>query len=461
MTTMPPAGAFRRTTIAEPGLNGLRHLPGADGLNRLPFYDTIRFMRDPLGYTQRAYERFGPVFRVNHWGGWHAVLLGPDALEMVLFDRERIFSSQEGWGPLLWRLFPRGLMLMDFDEHRMNRRAIGAAFKPEPMRAYHDALSEGIAARIDRWAQQGTLRIYPAIKQLTLDLAATAFLGVPLGPEADRIGRLLMDMVQAAVAPIRTPIPGTRMARGVAARAELSAFFTGEITRRRGSNRRDMLSFLCNLDPQDGGPMPDDLIIDHMNFMLMAAHDTLTSSLSATIHRLAIDHDWQDLLAAEVRGVAAASGGTLPPEALGELKLTEMLFKEVLRLMPPVPSLPRRALRDFEFGGYRVPAGAHVGVNPMFTHRMADHWPDPDRFDPRRFTPEAVRTRHKYAWVPFGGGAHMCIGLHYALMQARIFLFHLLKRYRVRLGRAGAGERWQLVPLPKPLDGLPIRLEQS
>jgi hypothetical protein len=91
---------------------------------------------------------------------------------------------------------------------------------------------------------------------------------------------------------------------------------------------------------------------------------------------------------------------------LGKLDLTEMAFKEALRLIPPVPSLPRRAMRDFEFGGYRIPAGTGVGISPSAVHMDPNHWPDPQRFDPLRFTPERTAKRHKYAWVPFGGGAH-------------------------------------------------------
>src|SRR3546814_12604373 len=100
-------------------------------------------------------------------------------------------------------------------------------------------------------------------------------------------------------------------------------------------------------------------------------------------------------------------------------------------MIPPVPVIPRRALRDFEFGGYRIPAGTNVGVNPSHTHRMADYWPEPEKFDPMRFSPEGAKGRHKYAWVPFGGGAHMCLGLHFAYMQAKIFFHHVLTTHRI------------------------------
>jgi cytochrome P450 len=124
-----------------------------------------------------------------------------------------------------------------------------------------------------------------------------------------------------------------------------------------------------------------------------------------------------------------------------------------------VPALPRRALRDFEFKGHKIPAGTGVGVNPLYTHRNAAWWPEPMKFDPLRFTEENSRGRHKYAWVPFGGGAHMCLGLHFAYMQAKVFFAQLLRDYRVvRVGNAG--DDWKLWPIPQPKDGLPVRLEK-
>ena len=141
---------------------------------------------------------------------------------------------------------------------------------------------------------------------------------------------------------------------------------------------------------------------------------------------------------------------------LGKLDLTEMAFKEALRFVPPVPSMPRRALKSFEYSGYRIPAGAHVGINIHYRHNDEKHWEDPYTFDPMRFTPEQVKARHKYAWVPFGGGAHMCLGLHFAYMQVKILLAQMLPRYRIEL--AAGDPEWQAWPIPKPKDGLKLKL---
>ncbi len=427
----------------------LDHIPGNYGL---PFVgNTFKLLADPIAFSENMAARYGPVYRNRALGGTGVNLLGPDANELVLFDRDKIFSSEQGWGPVLNLLFPRGLMLMDFDKHRADRKTLSVAFKPEPMRHYATELDAGIEAAIGGWAGQ-TLRFYDVVKKLTLDLAATSFLGVPLGAEADRINQAFVDEVQASVSPIRKPWPGTQMRKGVKARAYLVGFFEREIPARRTGDGQDFFSQFCRATDDDGVPLSALAIADHMNFLMMAAHDTITSSATSLVMLLARNPEWQERLREEV----AALDTALPlTEQLDRLVLTEYAFKESLRMMPPVPSIPRRALKDFSFGGYDIPAGTSVGTAITYTHRMAEYWPDPERFDPLRFTPEASKGRHRFAWVPFGGGAHMCIGLHFATMQMRLLIAHLLARYRIEAA-AGSGDAWQVFPIPRPKDGLPV-----
>lgn len=429
------------------------HIPGKDGLPIVGC--TFEQLKDPHAFTRRMHAKFGPVYRIHSMGGRFVQLLGPDANELVLFDRDKVFSSEQGWGPVLNLLFPRGLMLMDFEQHRVHRKTLSVAFKPEPMKLYTEALNRGIAERMADWSGKD-FEFYPAIKALTLDLAATAFLGIPWGPEADKINKAFVDMVQAAVGVVRIPLPGTKMGRGVAGRKFLLDYFGKEVPKRRASDGQDMFSQICRATDDNGKLLSDDEIVDHMNFLMMAAHDTITSSATSMVMLLGQHPEWQEKLRVEMEGLGV-NGDDLPYERLNDLILTDYAFKESLRLIPPVPSLPRRAIKDFEYGGYRFKAGTYIGVQPAFTHRMAEHWPDPDRFDPLRFEPEAVKARHKYAWVPFGGGAHMCLGLHFAYMQIKLLMWHMLRHNEVALPK-GSGAEWQAWPIPQPKDGLPIRL---
>ena len=428
----------------------LAALPGEDGL---PFIgNTLKMLRDPKAFGEAMVARHGRVYRNHSFGEHSAMLLGADANELVLMDRDRLFSSEQGWGPLLNLLFPRGLMLMDFDHHRAERRTLGVAFKPEPMRHYAHRLDQGIARRVERWAGAGPFRFYDAIKELSLDLAADCFLGMALGDEAARVNQAFVDEVQASVAPIRRPWPGTLMRRGVEGRRYLIELFEREVPRRREAGGQDFFSHFCRATDEAGQPLSPAAIADHMNFLMMAAHDTITSSATSLVMLLGRNPDWQERLATEIAGLDGAY-----PDQLDRLVETEWAFKEGLRMVPPVPSLPRRALREFEFGGYTIPAGSQVGISVGWTHQSTDYWEAPERFDPLRFTPEASRGRHRFAWVPFGGGAHMCIGLHFATMQVRLLVAHLLRHHRIALAE-NSGDKWQFFPIPRPRDGLPLRL---
>src|SRR6202051_710338 len=192
----------------------LRHIPGDEGWPIVG--KTLEVLADPKGHVEQHAARYGLVYRSHLFGETSLVMLGPDANELVLFDQAKQFSSTHGWGPVLGLLFPRGLMLLDFEEHRLHRRALSVAFKSGPMKSYLMALDTGIAARVAQWkAHPGPMLLYPAMKQLALDLAATSFLGAGIGPEVDEITRAFVDMVAASVAVIRRPLPGTQMARGV------------------------------------------------------------------------------------------------------------------------------------------------------------------------------------------------------------------------------------------------------
>src|SRR6201986_4420975 len=275
------------TAFTAPKRNSLTHIPGDEGWPIIG--QTLKVLADPKGHAERHARKYGLVHRSHTFGETNVVLLGPEANELVLFDQARIFSSTHGWNPILGRLFPRGLMLLDFDEHRLHRRVLSVAFKAGPMKSYLAELDRGIAARVAAWRQKpGEMLLYPAMKQLTLELAATSFLGTEIGPEFDEITRAFVDLVAASIAVIRKPLPGTQMARGVAGRKRIVAYFTEQIPiRRANGGGDDLFSQLCHATHEDGALLSEQDVIDHMSFLMMAAHDTLTSSLTSFVGELA------------------------------------------------------------------------------------------------------------------------------------------------------------------------------
>jgi cytochrome P450 len=448
-------GSVHAAPLAPTPSSALSHIPGDDGWPILGH--TLPLLADPKGFVERRAQRYGLVYRSHAFGQSNVSLLGPEANELVLLDPQKIFSSNFGWDVILGRLFPRGLMLLDFDEHRLHRRALSVAFKSGPMQSYLGELNAGIARGIAQWPRGREIKFYPLIKQLTLDLAATSFLGEELGPELETVKQAFIAMLAASIAVIRKPLPGTRMGRGVRGRAQLVAYFNRQIPLRRERGGEDLFSHLCRATWDDGSLLSNEDIVNHMIFLMLAAHDTLTSSLTSFVYRQAASPEWQEKVRQEQRGLGLALNGPLPFERLDDLELTEMAFKEAMRMAPPVPSLPRRAMGEFEFKGYRFPAGTGININPLYTHYMADIWPEPERYDPMRFELEASRGRHKFAYVPFGGGAHMCLGLNFAYMQAKCFSWHFLNNVRVSIA-PGYRPSWNMWPIPFPRDGLAVTL---
>src|SRR5580698_7263791 len=364
-------------SLKPPKRNALTHIPGDEGWPIIG--KTLEVLADPKGHVEKHSAKYGLVYRSHLFGETSLVLLGPEANELVLFDQSKLFSSTLGWGRILGLLFPRGLMLLDFDEHRLHRRALSVAFKSGPMKSYLAELDAGILKRVAQWrAQPGPMLFYPAMKQLTLDLAATSFLGAGIGPEVDEITRAFVDMVAASVAVIRRPLPGTKMARGVRGRERIVAYFSEQIPIRRAKGGEDLFSHLCHATHEDGALLSTQDIVDHMSFLMMAAHDTLTSSLTSFVAALAAHPEWQGKLRDEINALGVSPSDPTSFDNLEAMPLSEMAFKEAMRMKPPVPSIPRRATRDFSFSGYAIPAGTLVGINPLFTHHMPDIWSDPE-----------------------------------------------------------------------------------
>ena len=415
------------------------------------------FYHDLANATDRLYRRNGCVVRTGYGPLSMVAMLGPDANQLVLQNREGIFNSREGWGWIIDRVFPGALMSMDGDEHRYQRRIMNQAFKKPALVHYIRHMNPHIADGIYSWGNQARLKVFPAVKQLTLDLATSVFMGIELGGRADRINGAFIDTVEASIAPIRWAIPGTLMWRGVRGRKTLVQLFGELLPEKRATLSPDFFSQFCHAVSEDGESFTDQEIIDHMAFLMMAAHDTTTSTLTTLFYALAREPAWQERLREEGR---ALNADALEFEDLEKLSLLGFAIREALRRYPPLPTMPRWASREFEFGGYQIPAGTLVGVSPVHTHHMEEIWRDPYRFDPERFAPgREEHKQHPFSWVPFGGGAHMCIGQHFADLQIKAIMHQVLRRYRWSVP-AGYQMPWQQVPIGKAKDGLPVKVEK-
>ena len=453
------ANASRRApeTLPYASAASLRHIPGKKGL---PFVGVLpEAAYDPLAFARRMHDRFGPVHRFHALGQWNVQLIGPDASELILFDAEKHFSAHHGWSRVLGPLFPGGLLLRDLEDHRVHRRAIGSAFKPEQVAAGLEIFEDRTQVMLERLSGTRFL-FYRELREMALESAAIGFLGLTLGEDARLFSAAFKDVVTATVAILPGWMPGTSLHRGLAGRHTLDRFIRARIPERRAIGGDDLFSQLCVARYEDGQLLDAQEIIDHLIFVLAAAHDTLTSCLASTVYYLGRHPGWQSEIREEIRssGLGRPADRTSIAD-LAELPVTEAVIKEALRLNTPAPIIWRRSVRSFEFKGVKIPAGTPTATNILLTHRLEEHWPDPERFDPTRFLGAAAASRHRFAWTPFGGGAHMCLGLHHAMVQAKSFLARLLAEHEICLD-PGYSPSWYWWPNCRPLDGLPLTMRR-
>ncbi|MDP9142866.1 MAG: cytochrome P450 [Pseudomonadota bacterium] len=440
-TTTPDAGA-------------LRDVPGNGGWPM--FGHSFNILLDFDRFVHERYERHGEVSWGKAFGIRVITLLGPDANQFVLQNRGDLFASS-AWEYFLAKFFHRGLMLLDFEEHRVHRRIMQGAFTRDALLGYLGVLTPNITTGLDAWQPGNDFRIFNHLKSLTLDLASAVFIGHKPGADAERINKAFLATVQAATGIIRFPLPGTRWHAGVTGRAVLEDFFRRELPAKRESSGDDLFSRLCRAKTEDGAEFSDDDIVNHMIFVLMAAHDTSTITLSNMVYWLAKHPEWQDRLRDESRALATA---TPDFEQLAKLETMGWVMKEALRLCAPVPGIPRRAVRDCEYKGFRIPEGSFVNISPWFTHTSPHIWNHPERFDPERFSEGRAEDRaHPFKWVPFGGGAHKCIGLHFGEMEVKAILHQMLLRFRWSVPENYVIKQ-DFTSLPIPKDRLPVTLEK-
>ncbi len=409
-----------------------------------------------LSTLQEAHQRLGPVAGQQAGPFLLVHLFGPDANRFVLLDKDNLFSARRPWMQIMGKIFPNGLLLRDGAEHKQHRKIMYEAFKRTPLHDYGGRMGPMIEAGISEWG--GASRsAFASYKKLTLTMAAAIFVGAEIGSDTGLMNKAFEDMVAASMSRIRLRIPGLEFYRGLKGREFMLDYLRRLMPAKRATATSDMFSRLCHAVSEDGDRFNDADILDHMVFLMMAAHDTTTSSLTSMTYELGRHPEWQERVRAESQALGKPY---VEFEDVERLPTLTLVMKETLRRYPPLPVIPRIATRDFEWEGCRIPEGAMVVVSPIHTHHMPEWWPEPLRFDPERFSPaRAEDEKHTHSWVPFGGGHHLCLGFKFAELQIKAVMHQLVSRYRWTIP-AEYRMPVQQAPISKPLDGLPLRFDR-
>ncbi|HET7690794.1 MAG TPA: cytochrome P450 [Nocardioidaceae bacterium] len=444
-----------RVLAQPPAGSGLKPVYGVGGLPLVG--SSMDLMVDMVGVCREQYARFGEVSWVNAFGLTGVVVLGPDAIAEVLSNKDKAFANA-GWRKLLDPFFERGIMLLDFEEHLHDRRIMQAGFGRPQLEGYLELLNASIARSLSGWSPRRGFRVFDAAKLMTLDVASEVFLGEEPSPEVDRINRAFIDSVAACQSVVRADVPGGAWHRGLKSRAYLERYFRERVAAKRAGGGSDLFSVLCRAVDEDGNRFTDEDIVNHMIFVLLAAHDTSTITFSMMAYFLGKHPEWQERARAESRALGRAAIGY---DDLERLSTLDLVMKESLRMCSPVGILVREAVRDTSIRGHHVPAGtiAMLGLYPSM--RMEPWWSDPDTFDPERFSEERREDKsHRLAWVPFGAGVHKCIGLYFGGMEVKAAMHQLILSHEWSVP-ADYEPPLDFGTGPMPADGLPLSLRRT
>jgi cytochrome P450 len=354
-------------------------------------------------------------------------------------------------------------MLLDFEEHMFHRRIMQEAFVRSRLVGYVEQMDHVVSQVItnDWVSDDARFLLYPAMKELTLDIASMVFMGHEPGTDHElvtKVNSAFTMTVRAGNAVIRTGVPPFTWWRGLKARELLEKYFAERVKERRGKDGNDLLTVLCQTADEDGNKFSDDDIVNHMIFLMMAAHDTSTTTATNMVYQLAANPHWQQRCREESDRLG---DGPLDIESLEKLESLDLVMNESIRLVTPVQWAMRQAVRDTELVGHYIPKGTNIIAYPGMNHRLPEFWTDPMKFDPERFTePRNEHKRHRYAFTPFGGGAHKCIGMTFGQLEVKTIMHRLLRNYRLELPRPGYEAKWDYRTIPIPMDGMPVVLRK-
>lgn len=242
--------------------------------------------------------------------------LGPDAAQVIYSNRNKDYS-QQGWVPVIGPFFHRGLMLLDFEEHMFHRRIMQEAFVRSRLAGYLEQMDRVVSRVVaDDWVvNDARFLVYPAMKALTLDIASMVFMGHEPGTDHElvtKVNKAFTITTRAGNAVIRTSVPPFTWWRGLRARELLENYFTARVKERREASGNDLLTVLCQTEDDDGNRFSDADIVNHMIFLMMAAHDTSTSTATTMAYQLAAHPEWQQRCRDESTGMAMGRSTSNP-----------------------------------------------------------------------------------------------------------------------------------------------------
>ncbi len=423
------------TTAEDPQITQTALPPGP---RKLPYIGNLLSMRqDPLGYIQQLQRTYGNMATI-HMGKMPVVLLfRPEHVRYLLIEHPRAFSNRSAVQDGDESVANEGLLTIDGEKHRQQRRAVQPAFHKKRVEGYATIIEQYTAELLQTWHAGDTVDLSQAMQQLTLRIISKCLFSIDLSNQLQALSGAFNGMIGSSTSTaedllnIRIDNPITGYGKRMAAMRQLNILIYTLIAQRRDdqSEHDDVLAMLMSAQSGDeqATKLTDKQIHDHILTFIAAGHETTAISLVWTCYLLAEHPDIREKLLDEIRTVLDGRTPTL--EDLGKLTYTDWVLNESMRLYPPAWMQLRFVAEEFELDGVRLPVGTLTMLSQWVIHRLPEIWGDPDVFRPERWDPAQGQQVPPGAYFPFGGGPRMCIGMPLAQMEAKLILAMLLQRY--------------------------------
>jgi cytochrome P450 len=401
----------------------------------------IRIIRNPIDAIPRA-AYHAPLVHTEVLGRQRFHIMDPALIQEVLVGNADALSKGPELRRSLGAALGQGLLTADGAHWKWQRQSASPIFRHDRLQAFLPAILAAAADTSGRWralSPGAEIDIGHEMMHTTFDIIVETMLSGRANIDVAQAERAITHYLEATGwvfalsllnAPTWMPYPGK-------ARADTaSRFLRGAILRitaaRRagGSHSGDLIDLLmASADPETGRTMTDEEMADNLLTFITAGHETTALGVAWTFDLLSRHPDCAARALAEIESVTG--GGELKPDHIGQLAYTRQVFQEAMRVYPPVPIIARATTHPFTLAGRPIPVGSMIYVPIYALHRHTALWDRPEEFDPDRFAPEPSKDRHRYAYLPFGGGPRICIGSAFAMMEGVAILATLLGSVRL------------------------------
>ena len=401
---------------------------------------TLQFQKDTPGFLRSARDQFGDLTSFFLGGQLFYGAFAPEMVHEVTVSKQHSFIKGVGFERMR-KVLGTGLLTNEEPIHLRHRRLMQSPFHISKISSYAETMLTLTDKHISNWRAGSDIELGPEMMSLTFDIVAEILFGTDISQDTERVQKsmhIAIDRIERTMLPgldrmDSWPIPYFRKFQSAADDLNQVA---SRIIRERikdGIKRDDLLGILLEATTPEGERLSESEICDETLTLILSGHETTANVLTWVFSYLSENPKFWDELATEAETVFAHRGAEDFAAKLFAAPLTAAIFNEVLRLCPPVWVAPRRALEDVELAGRFVPKGAHVLVSQYVTHRDPRYFKDPDEFRPERWSGDFEKSLPKGAFFPFGAGSRKCLGDQFALLEGRIIILEIARRFRLQL----------------------------